>query len=47
MLMAYPEGLLMKKLVTAALFGMLVLGLAGPATAVPPEIQHFKWVNED
>jgi hypothetical protein len=46
MLMAYPEGLLMKKLVTAALLGMLVLGLAGPATAVPPEIHHFKWVNE-
>jgi hypothetical protein len=36
----------MKRLVTAALFGMLVLGLAGPATAVPPEIHHFKWVNE-
>jgi hypothetical protein len=36
----------MKKLVTAALLGMLVLGLAGPAAAVPPEIQHFKWVNE-
>lgn len=36
----------MKKLVTAALLGMLVLGLAGPATAVPPEIHHFKWVNE-
>jgi hypothetical protein len=36
----------MKKLVTAALLGMLVLGLAGPAAAVPPEIHHFKWVNE-
>jgi hypothetical protein len=46
MFMAYLEGLLMKRLVTAALLGMLVLGLAGPATAVPPEIHHFKWVNE-
>jgi hypothetical protein len=36
----------MKKLLTAALLGMLVLGLAGPAAAVPPEIHHFKWVNE-
>lgn len=36
----------MKKLVMAALLGMLVLGLAGPATAVPPEIHHFKWVDE-
>jgi hypothetical protein len=36
----------MKRLLTAALLGMLVLGLAGPAAAVPPEIHHFKWVNE-
>jgi hypothetical protein len=36
----------MKRLVTVALLGMLVLGLAGPAAAVPPEIHHFKWVNE-
>jgi len=26
--------------------GAVVLGLGGPAAAVPPEIHHFKWVNE-
>jgi hypothetical protein len=35
----------MKRLL-ATLIGMLVLGLAGPAAAAPPEIHHFKWVNE-
>ena len=35
----------MKKLL-ATLVGMLVLGLASPAAAAPPEIHHFKWVNK-
>ena len=36
----------MKKLVLAALLGAVVFGFAGPAAAVPPDIHHFKWVNE-
>jgi hypothetical protein len=36
----------MRKLVLVMLLGAAVFGLAGPATAIPPEIHHFKWVNE-
>jgi hypothetical protein len=36
----------MRKLVLVVLLGAVVFGLAGPAAAVPPEIHHFKWVNE-
>ena len=36
----------MRKLVLVMLLGAAVFGLAGPATAIPPEIHHLKWVNE-
>ena len=36
----------MRKLVLVVLLGAAVFRLAGPAAAVPPEIHHFKWVNE-
>ena len=36
----------MRKLVLVGLLGAVLFGVAGPAAAIPPEIHHFKWVNE-
>jgi hypothetical protein len=33
-------------LLFVVVLGAVVVGFGGPAAAVPPDIRHFKWVNE-